>query len=141
MNSSSYTFTPHHRIHKYFFKHKSIYFWMIFEMSPTVGSSPHFALDLSNMINPDKLKLFLSIIYNPKYNIYNLSMGQWFDVQSYTSIWQFPEMNALAKQEIETLCIKEMNNPVATETFWAYEIWQHKWYQWLLEHIYKDNDK
>ena len=55
------------------------------------------------MIKPDELKLFLSVMYNPKYNIYNLSMGQWFNVQSYASIWQFPEMYALTEQEIETL--------------------------------------
>ena len=61
---------------------ESIHFWTIFETSPTIGSSPHFALDLSNMIKPDKLELFLSVIYNPKYNIYNLSMGQWFNVQA-----------------------------------------------------------
>ena len=113
----------------------------IFETSPTAGSSPHFALNLSNMINPDELELFLSIIYNPKYNIYNLSMGQWFDMQSYTSIWQFPEMYALAEQEIKNLCIKEMNDPVATEAFWAYEIQQHEQYHWLLGHIYEEDDK
>ena len=75
------------------------------------------------MIKPNKLELFLSVMYNPKYNIYNLSMWQWFDVQSYANIWQFPEMYALTKQEIETLRIKEMNDPVATKMFRAYEIW------------------
>ena len=101
-------------IHQYFFKCKSIHFQMIFKTSSTIGSSPHFALDLSDMINPDELGLFLSVIYNPKYNIYNLSIGQWFNVQSYASIWQFSEMNALAKWEIKNLCIKERNDPVAT---------------------------
>ena len=109
-------------IHKYFFKHESIYFQTIFKTSATVKSSPNFALDLSDMINPDKLELFLSIIYNPKYNIYNLFMGKWFNMQSYTSIWQFLEMYALAEQEIENLHIKEMNDLVATKAFWAYEI-------------------
>ena len=78
------------------------------------------------MIKPNELKLFLSVMYNPKYNIYNLSMGQWFDVQSYASIWQFPEMFALTEQEIEKLQIKEMNDPVANKMFQAYEIRQHK---------------
>ena len=87
------------------------------------------------MINPDELKLFLSIMYNPKYNIYNLSMGQWFNVQSYASIWQFPEMYALTEWEIKNLHIKEMNDPVPTKMFWAYEIWQHEHYHQLLEHI------
>ena len=75
------------RIHKYFFEWESVHFWTIFETSSTVRSSPHFALDLSDMINPNKLELFLSVMYNPKYNIYNLSIGKWFDVQSYASIW------------------------------------------------------
>ena len=67
------------------------------------------------MIKPNKLELFLSVMYNLKYNIYNLSMGQWFDIQSYASIWQFSEMYALTEWEIETLQIKEMNDPVATK--------------------------
>ena len=67
-------------IHKYFFEQESVHFQTIFKTSPTVRSSPHFALNLSDMINPDELKLFLSVMYNPKYNIYNLSMEQWFNV-------------------------------------------------------------
>ena len=62
-------------------------------------------------------------------------------MQSYANIWQFPEMNALAKWEIKNLCIKEMNDPVATKAFWAYEIWQHEQYHQLLECIYKDDDE
>ena len=104
-------------IHKYFFEWESVHFQTIFEITPLVGSSPNFTLNLSDMIKPDELKLFLSVMYNPKYNIYNLSMGQWFNVQSYASIWQFPEMYALTEQEIKTLWVKEMNDPVATEMF------------------------
>ena len=84
-------------IHKFFYKQESVHFRTIFEITSLVGSSPNFALDLSDMIKPDKLELFLSVMYNPKYNIYNLSTGQWFDVQSYASIWQFLEMYALTK--------------------------------------------
>ena len=87
-------------IHKYLFEQEYVHFQNIFETSPMVGSSPHFALDLSDMINPNELELFLGVMYNPKYNIYNLSMGQWFDIQFYASIWQFPEMYALTKWEI-----------------------------------------
>ena len=93
------------------------------------------------MINPNELELFLSIMYNPKYNIYNLSMGQWFDIQSYASIWQFLEMYALTKQEIKNLQIKEMNDPVATEMFQAYEIQQHKCYNQLLSRIHEEDSE
>ena len=113
-------------IHKYFFEQESVHFQTIFEITPLVGSSPNFALNLSDMIKPDKLKLFLSVMYNPKYNIYNLSMGQWFNVQSYASIWQFPEMFALTEQEIKNIQIKEMNDPMANKMFRAYKIRQHK---------------
>ena len=92
------------------------------------------------MIDPDELELFLSVMYNPKYNIYNLSMGQWFDVQTYASIWQFSEMNALAKQEIENICIKEMNDSELVEAFWSYKIRQHKCYKQLLECIYEEDE-
>ena len=128
-------------IHRYFFKRESVHFWTIFEITPLVGFSPNFALDLSDMIKPDKLELFLSVMYNPKYNIYNLSMGQWFDIQSYASIWQFPEMYTLTEWEIETLWIKEINDPIATEMFRAYEIWQHKRYHQLLNRIYKEDSE
>ena len=80
-------------------------------------------------------------MYNPKYNIYNLSMGQWFNVQSYASIWQFPEMYALTKQEIKNPHIKEMNDPVATKIFQSYEIQQHKCYHRLLGSIYEEDDE
>ena len=63
------------RIHKYFFEWESVHFQTIFKITPQVGSSPNFALDLSNMIKPNELELFLSVMYNPKYNIYSLSMG------------------------------------------------------------------
>ena len=128
-------------IHKYFFKRESVHFQTIFEITPLVGSSPNFTLDLSDMIKPDELELFLSVMYNPKYNIYNLSIGQWFDIQSYASIWQFPEMYALTKWEIKNLRIKEMNNPVATKMFRAYEIWQHERYHQLLNRIYEEDSK
>ena len=62
------------------------------------------------------------------YNIYNLSMGQWFEVQMCTGIWQFPEMYALTKREIEKIQIKEMNNPVANKMLQAYTIQQDEWY-------------
>ena len=70
-------------IHKYFFEQESVHFRTVFKITPQVRSSPDFTLDFSNMIKPNELELFLSIMYNPKYNIYNLSMGQWFDIQSY----------------------------------------------------------
>ena len=110
------------RVHKYFFERESVYFRTIFEITPLVGSSPNLALDLSDTVKPDEFELFLSVLYNPKYSIYNLSMGQWFDIQSYASIWQFPEMYALTEQKIQNLWIKEMNDPVATKMFQAYEI-------------------
>ena len=109
-------------IHKYFFERESVHFWTIFEVTPLVGSSPDFALDLSDEIKPDEFELFLSVMYNPKYNIYNLSMGQWFNIQICAGIWQFPEMYALTKWEIKKIQIKEMNNPVANEMFRAYTI-------------------
>ena len=129
------------RIHKYFFEWESVHFRTIFKTSSMVGSSPNFALNLSDMINPDELKLFLSVMYNPKYNIYNLSMGQWFNIQSYASIWQFPEMYALTEWAIESLRVKEMNDPVATKMFQAYEIWQHKQYHQLLNRIYEEDSE
>ena len=128
-------------IHKYFFEWESVHFRTIFKITPLVGSSPNYTLDLSDMIKPNKLELFLSVMYNPKYNIYNLSMGQWFDIQSYASIWQFPEMFTLTEWEIKKLWIKEMNDPMANEMFWAYEIQQHKRYHWLLNRIYEEDSK
>ena len=90
-HSSTFSFLPIitslEGVHKYFFKRESAHFQTIFEITPQVGSSPNFALDLSDEIKPDEFELFLSVMYNPKYNIYNLSMGQWFDIQMYTGIW------------------------------------------------------
>ena len=57
-------------IHKYFFERESVHFWTFFEITPLVGSSPDFALDLSDEIKPNEFELFLSVMYNPKYNIY-----------------------------------------------------------------------
>ena len=85
------------RVHKYFFERESVYFRTIFEITPLVGTSPNFALDLSDTVEPNEFKLFLSVLYNPKYGIYNLSMGQWFDVQMYAGLLQFPEMCALTE--------------------------------------------
>ena len=110
------------------------------KLLPLLDLYPILPLTSLTMINPDELELFLSIMYNPKYNIYNLSMGQWFDIQSYASIWQFPEMYTLTEWEIKNLWIKEMNDPVATEMFWAYEIQHHKCYHWLLGSIYEDSE-
>ena len=84
-------------IHKYFFKRESVHFWTIFEITPLVGSSPNFTLDLSDTVRPDEFELFLSVLYNPKYSIYNLLMGQWFDVQIYAGLLQFPEMYTLTE--------------------------------------------
>ena len=126
-------------IYKYFFEHESVHFWTIFETSPIVGSMPGFSLDLSSTINPDELELFLSIIYNPKYNLYNLSIRQWFDVQTYASVWQFSRMYALAKREIENICIKEMNNPELVGAFRSYKLWQQQWYEQLLGNIYEED--
>ena len=111
------------------------------KLLPPLDLQPILPLTSLTMINPDELKLFLSIMYNPKYNIYNLSMGQWFDIQSYASIWQFPEIYTLTEQEIKNLWIKEMNDPVATEMLQAYEIQQHKWYHRLLNRIYEEDSK
>ena len=84
-------------IHKYFFEQESVHFWTIFEITPLVRSSPNFALDLSDTVRPNEFELFLSVLYNPKYSIYNLSMGQWFNVQIYAGLLQFPEMYALTE--------------------------------------------
>ena len=91
------------RIHKYFFERESVHFRTIFEITPLVGSSPNFALDLSDTVKPDEFKLFLSVLYNPKYGIYNLSMERWFNVQMYAGLLQFPEMYALTEREIEKI--------------------------------------
>ena len=53
-------------------------------------------------------------------------MGQWFDVQMYAGLLQFPEMYALTEQEIEKIQIKEENDPVANEMLQAYAIRQDK---------------
>ena len=34
-----------------------------------------------------------------------------------------------------------MNDPMVTKIFRAYEIWQHKWYHWLLNRIYEEDSK
>ena len=128
-------------VHKYFFKRESAHFRTIFEITPLVGSSPDFALDLSHEIKPDEFELFLSVMYNLKYNIYNLSMGQWFNIQIYAGIWQFPEMYSLTEQEIEKIRIKEMNDPVANEMLQAYMIRQDERYHWLLNRIYEGGSK
>ena len=49
-------------------------------------------------------------------------MGQWFDIQIYAGILQFPEMYALTEREIEKIQIKEENNPMANEMLQAYAI-------------------
>ena len=115
-------------IHKYFFERESVHFQTIFEITPLVRSSPNFALDLSDTVKPNEFELFLSVLYNPKYGIYNLSMGQWFDVQIYAGLLQFPEMYALTEREIEKIRIKEENNPMANEMLQAYAIQQDERY-------------
>ena len=129
------------RVHKYFFERESVYFRTIFEITPLAGSSPNLALDLSDTVKPDEFELFLSVLYNPKYSIYNLSMGQWFNVQMYAGLLQFPEMYALTEREINKIRIKEENNPVANEMLQAYAIRQDEQYHRLLNRIYEGDSE
>lgn len=74
-------------------------------------------------------------MYNPKYNLHNLSVRQWFNVQTYASVWQFSEIYALAEREIKKICVKEMNDPELSEAFRSYELQQQQCYKQLLENI------
>ena len=127
------------RVHKYFFERESTHFRTIFKNSPIVGSTSQLALNLSDTIEPDVFELLLGIIYNRQYNLYNLTIGQWFDVQTYAHIWQFPEMYSLTVREIEHIRIKEETNPDAIEAFKSYEIRQHRQYERLLENMYAED--
>jgi hypothetical protein len=128
------------RIHKYFFERESVHFRTIFENSPSTGSTPSLALDLSGTIEPDVLELFLEVIYNPKYNIYNLTVGQWFDVQTYAQIWQFNEMYTLTVKELDRIRVKEESDPEYIEAIRSYELRQQRQLEKYLEDIYMDDE-
>ena len=68
-------------------------------------------------------------------------MGQWFDVQMYAGLLQFPEMFALTEREIDKIRIKEENDPVANEMLQAYAIRQDERYHRLLNRIYEGDSE
>lgn len=91
----------HFRVHRFFFERESTYFQTIFANTPNIGTTPNPALDLSNNIDEKSFARFLGVFYNPKYSVYNFTIKEWFDIQTYAMVWQFPEMYHLAEKEIE----------------------------------------
>ena len=58
----------------------------------------------SEFTTPHTFTLLLSIIYNPKYNIYeNHNWWDWFDILYIAIYWGFREIERLAMQQIELI--------------------------------------
>ena len=58
----------------------------------------------SEFTSPHSFNLLLSIIYNPKYNIYeNYTRQDWFDILYIATYWGFEEIERLAMQQIELI--------------------------------------
>ena len=58
----------------------------------------------SEFTSPHSFTLLLSIIYNPKYNIYeNYTRRDWFDILYIATYWGFEEIERLAMQQIELI--------------------------------------
>ena len=60
---------------------------------------------------PHTFSHFLSIIYNPKYNIYDKYTQQdWYDILQIAIAWDFQEITCNAVQHIEDIPTSETNN-------------------------------
>ena len=69
----------------------------------------------SEFTTPHMFTLLLSIIYNPKYNIYeNHTRQDWFDILYIAIYWGFREIEQLAMQQIKLIddCLNTQQSSV-----------------------------
>ncbi|KAJ3505317.1 hypothetical protein NLJ89_g7484 [Agrocybe chaxingu] len=83
------------RVHGYFFSRESKAF-----DRKNKGQTDNDPVTLDD-VSPEEFEKLLWVFYNPRYSIYEASIGDWTDILNLANKWSFPEVKELAVRELQ----------------------------------------
>ncbi|CAA7260380.1 unnamed protein product [Cyclocybe aegerita] len=95
------------RVHGYFFSRESKAF-----DRKNKGQTDSDPVTLDD-VSPEEFAKLLWVFYNPRYSIYEATIGDWTDILNLANKWSFPEVKELAVRELQKKTDIDLVNRIA----------------------------